>query len=155
MVGILHFQYSWQQFLYTKCQNINRKPSTSSSNTPTKRLKVEEDKHLYPSVLTDMDDEIAHERNRKLLKEEIAKPKLRFDIAQELMRRTFGKRRRWILDGENLKTTMIVEEYPLLRKPLFVSFLTTILFISFYSFSVIWPCAGDEWIQPYNALGGR
>lgn len=137
MVGILHFQYSWQQFLYTKCQNINRKPSTSSSNTPTKRLKVEEDKHLYPSVLTDMDDEIAHERNRKLLKEEIAKPKLRFDIAQELMRRTFGKRRRWILDGENLKTTMIVEEYPLLPKPLFVSFLTTILFISFYSFSVI------------------
>ena len=118
---IFHLQSSWREFLYTKCQNINRNPSASPCKPPIKRLKLDDEKHPYPSVLTNMDDDVAHERNRKLLQEEMSKPKLRHEVLQNLMARTFGKRRRWILDGEKLRTASIVEEYPLLRKPLFVS----------------------------------
>ena len=111
-------QHSWQQFLYTRCQNLNRKPATSPSKPPMKRLRIDE---KYPSVLGDMDD-VAHERNKKLLQVEASKLKLHHEIVQNLIERTFAKRRRWILDSEDLRTAVIIEEYPVLQKPLFVNF---------------------------------
>ncbi len=64
--------------IYTKCQNVNRRPSGSSASSTTKRPKVTHDFtwHSYPSLSADcIDDDTAHGRNMALLKQESAKTK--------------------------------------------------------------------------------
>ena len=87
-------QYSWQQFIYTKCQNSNRKPpgssSTESTEPPPKRPKLENRTlHNYPSIDAELEDEKSNKRNRTWLLDEVQEPNKSTARVKELMRRTF------------------------------------------------------------------
>ena len=58
-----------------------------------------------------------------LLKHEVVKGKLNIEKAKELMQQTFGMRRKSIL-SEAIPVDEICAQYPLLRKPTFVSILS-------------------------------
>ena len=93
----------WQEYIYTKCQNINRKPpsSASSEEPPVKcsRLKGRTI-YNYPSVSTEKDEE-SYKRNLDLLATEQRESNPSTTKIKELMRRTFHQRRKWILEGAN------------------------------------------------------
>ena len=84
-------QYSWQQFIYTKCQNINRKPpgssSTESTEPPPKRSKLENHTlHNYPSIDAELEDEESNKRNLTLLLDEVREPNPSTPRVKKLMR---------------------------------------------------------------------
>lgn len=88
---------------------------------PAKRAKYFDlSKHPYPSLTLSCDDDTAHERHIKLLKQENGKLKPNMESVKELMIRTFPRRRKWILDEEHLVVD-ICQEYPFLRKQTIVS----------------------------------
>ena len=76
-------------------------------------------KHTYPSLQTG-EDEVSHARNLKLLLQDFAKPKPRFDTVIELMSRTFARRRQAILDKPR-PVKDICDDFRFLRKVLYVS----------------------------------
>ena len=64
-------QHSWQEYIYTKCQN---KPETSqickceSTQPPAKHSKLEKRTlHSYPSIDVELEDEESDKRNLDLL----------------------------------------------------------------------------------------
>ena len=66
------------------------------------------------------EDDVSHSRNLKILSQEFAKSKPRFDIVTELMSRTFTRRRQVILD-EPRPVKDICDDLGFLRKVLYVS----------------------------------
>ncbi len=58
--------------IYVRCQNVNRPPPgtpTSTKKPAAKRRRIAADKHSYPSVCGDSEDEKTHEENVQSLKE--------------------------------------------------------------------------------------
>ena len=88
-----------------RCQNTNRKPKGAcgaGSAPKAKRTKTDSsEKHRYPSLAGDVDDDISNDRNIEALKEQMSKTKLNGDTIRELMKRTFYRRRLAILDDPN------------------------------------------------------
>ena len=113
-------------FIYTRCQNINRKTksarrednSEEESIKASKKNKVDPEKHSYPSLAFEAEDEV--ECNVLLMKQERAKSKPQSGSVTSLMNRTFARRRQWILD-EIKGIDEICEKYPCLSKSTFVS----------------------------------
>ena len=110
-------QWSWQQFIYTRCQNTNRKPPGSSSGgggdaSPRKRAKVLPPQSSY---------EVSYKQQVDLLKQEMGKTKPNGEIVLSLIAQTFPQRRKWILDAKPVGE--IIQQFPFLRKTAYVSFL--------------------------------
>ena len=96
------------------CQNCNQKPSIGESKP--KKPKIEEvAKHSYPRLHGEPEDQTTHDRNIKLLKEEMAKMKPNSANVKNLMSHTFLHRREWILNSE-IPVSKILEEYSCLYK---------------------------------------
>ena len=123
-LNLLLLQHSWQQYLYVKCQNINRTPGGSKTDemAPVPKRHKSEDfsKHLYPSLTAEVEDDTSNDRNKLQLVRELQKVKPQKEKLIELMRRTFGSRRKWIIDGA-ASVKEICTEYPLLKKSTHVS----------------------------------
>lgn len=77
-------------------------------------------KHLYPSLTADVEDDTSNERNKTQLHKELEKTKPSKDKITELMKRSFGSRRNWILD-EAVSVKEICTEYILLKRSAYVS----------------------------------
>ena len=101
-VLFMFLQHSWTNFIYTRCQNINRRSKHNNDedeeSRALKKTKIAPEKHTYPSLAIHNDDDVAFERNIGLLQQEMSKPKPQFSCVTSLMNRTFSKRRQWILD---------------------------------------------------------
>lgn len=113
-----------------RCQNINRKPKRKgcedSSEQKQKRSKQDcSEKHACPSLVGEVEDETSHTRNVELLKDQLTKARVDHKSVQMLMKRTFTRRRKSILDEPTL-VVYIVEEYPVFKKPSFVCVITCI-----------------------------
>ena len=117
-------QHSWTNFIYIRCQNVNRKSKGAEYGdkacTPSKKHKADPEKHAYPSLPFDAEDDTATQRNFSLLKQELSKSKPHFDSVTSLMQRTFASRRQWILDSVE-SVGQITKEYPCLSKSVYVS----------------------------------
>lgn len=90
------------------------------SATPSKKIKYDPEKHLYPPLSLDDEDEVAFKRNMALLHQELSKPKPHVATVTSLMARTFPTRRQWILDHVERVEDMI-RKYPFLAKCVYVS----------------------------------
>ena len=113
----MHMQYSWQEYIYVRCQNCNRvPPGSSKDDTPApKRSKAAAmNNHSYPSLVGEPEEETAHARNCSLLKTELRKARPDRESIFNLMERTFI-RRQWILSNL-LNMSSVIEEYPFLKK---------------------------------------
>lgn len=108
--------------MYTKCQNLNRKSvkSSSDSDAPAKRRKIDKSHHDYPSSVVEIEDDTSHQRNLDALMQEVSKSNPRSNVMKDLMKRTYGRRRQWILEEERL-VSEICADYPPLRKAPYVS----------------------------------
>jgi len=105
--GLLDFalffsqQHSWTNFIYTRCQNVNRKSKGTFHDdvacTPSKKHRPDPEKHKYPSLPLDAEDDTATERSLFLLKQELSKSKPNTDSVMSLMKHTFTYRRQQIL----------------------------------------------------------
>lgn len=116
-------QHSWTEFIYTRCQNCNRKPVSTGTVKKTVTLSEFKDefsstKHSCPSLeLTEdlEEDQIAHDRNLALLIKQFQKSKPSdTSIILKLMARTL------ILDNPS-PVPQILEKYPFLKKTKLVS----------------------------------
>ena len=114
---LIFFQHSWKQFLYTKCQNINRpSPKEKKTDKSAKKPKLDLYKHPYPAIRFSLDDDDeSHKRSLQLLKTEAGKSSPDMDKAKELMCRTFSRRRTWLLEKQ-APVKEILAEYPLLKR---------------------------------------
>ncbi len=102
---------------------MNRPPPgtpTSTKKPAAKRRRITADKHSYPSVCGDSEDEKTHEENVQSLKEELRNPSPKSDIIKPLMSKTFRKRRTDILDSSNLVSD-ICTDYPFFKTAKYVS----------------------------------
>ena len=107
-------------------KQVNKSPT--SSDLPAKRQKLDNSKHDYPSMAIEIEDDTTHKRNYDVLKQEVAKTNPKTDILMDMMKRTFGRRRLWILESEH-PVLKICEEYPPLKKAPYVSLMAlTLLF---------------------------
>ena len=82
------------------------------SATPAKKIKFDPEKHSYPPLSLDDEDEVSLKRNMVLLEQELSKPKPHSSTVTSLMGRTFLSRRQWILDHVE-KVEEIVKKYSL------------------------------------------
>lgn len=137
-------QHSWTDFIYTRCQNVNRKTKQFVADhkndmpKPSKKQKFDPEKHGYPPLCQDVEDETSLKRNISLLQQELAKAKPNFDSVASLMSRTFQNRRQWILDNtENV--VEIVKIYPFLSKSAYVSYPRLEMYCNMRLFSL---CSG-------------
>ena len=97
-----------------RCQNCNRKPSVGESKP--KRPKIQETaKHSYPHLRGEPEDEKTHDRNMKLLKQEIDNRKPNSANVKNLMSHTFIHHREWIVNSE-IAVSEVLEKYSCLRK---------------------------------------
>lgn len=79
--------------------------------------------HQYPEPLVNAEDEVSHQRNLKLLTDEMEKPRPRYDVLKDLMRRTYsGRWDAFINSGEPSSLSEYFQMYPLLKKSTFVSY---------------------------------
>lgn len=85
-----------------------------------KRVKTEPQKHSYPSLSGEPEDDTTHSRNLTLLQEEMDKLKPSNKNVKNLMTRTFLNRREWILNSE-VAISKIIEVYPCLEHVTYVS----------------------------------
>lgn len=105
-----------------RCQNCNRRP-TSTTNEPKPKKKKTASNHLYAALVGEPEDEVTHGRNMDLLNSEWLKykdKKATDSGVKDLMSRTFLHRREWILHSEH-PVSEIIEEYPCLSRVSFVS----------------------------------
>ena len=126
----MHLQHSWKWYLYNRCQNVNREVTTQESEDGGARRKsiklTSKNKHAYPCIPDNADDEASFGKHLDMLTSELAKPAHRQSSShlQELMRRTFAMRRQWILedhDDADGPVRQIITKYPLLTKATYVS----------------------------------
>ena len=98
------------------------KEEASGDGSSRKSLKVAStSKHAYPCIPQDADDDSSFGKHLDMLTSELAKPTNRQKSShlQELMRRTFSKRRQWILEDKDESdgpVHQIITKYPLLKK---------------------------------------
>ena len=98
-------QESWQGFIYIRSQNLNRKAPGTPSSTPApkrKKIVIDLEKHSYPSVSGESEDEATHEENVQTLQEELQKPRPKPETVKFLMAQTFRSRRGEIVDDPKL-----------------------------------------------------
>ena len=106
--------------MYTRSHNINKKKPDASP--PKKKLKLEDTrKHEYPSIPASADDETSKRRNIELLKEECKKSNLCKESIKGLMARTYATRRLAILNSEYSTTSVIMKDFPILKRCTYVS----------------------------------
>lgn len=111
-------QNSWKQFIYARCQNVNRKGGQPGTLSP-KRIKVEAEKHVYAELDFESDDSVSVERNSELLRKEMAKHKPKAEVVKRLIKRTLKARRQTVMDG--CRPEEVLEKYPHLKKANYVS----------------------------------
>ena len=115
------FQSSWKWFIYTRAQNVNRK-TTEDDEHPKKRSTLDSvQKHYYPPIPPYANDEISDDRNMRLLKEEWGKTKQVTESIKELFIRTHAVRRSLILGSEHSSVCNILQEFPMLKRSMYVS----------------------------------
>lgn len=114
--------HSWQHFIYNKCQNINRKP-TSPAGPSSKRPKLAT-AHRYPTI-DNGEDEASYLRNIDLMNKELKEVRPSVAKLKEFMLRTFADRRSWIV-GSAVSAKVIWTRFPLLKKANYVSWIATI-----------------------------
>lgn len=86
------------------------------SEPKLKRPKVEDpEKHVYPSLEGEVEDDTTHRRNMSLLTEELEKSKPLLEKVKNLMKRTFMTRREKILNSSKSVREMVME-YPFVKK---------------------------------------
>ena len=85
-----------------------------------KRVNTEPQKHSYPSLSGEPEDDTTHSRNLALLQEEMDKLKPSNKNVKNLMTRTFLNWREWILNSE-AAISQIIEVYPCLELVIYVS----------------------------------
>ena len=118
-------QDSWQQFLYDKCHNINRKKKPSEhEQPPAKKVCSISSVHSYPRIEEgegEEDDE-AYRRNVSKMEKELSLPKQKQSPStlKDLMKRTFPQRRKWVLE-DAVSSEEIWTNFPLLKNASFVS----------------------------------
>ena len=137
LIVFIFLKYSWAEFIYTRCQNVNRKSkyavqSDDVPSSPSKKSKIDPEKHAYPPLSLDAEDKTSLDRNITLLQQELAKARPHFESVASLMERTFISRRQWILDNAESVGT-IIEKYPFLAKSLYVRHFLAILDATFTS----------------------
>ncbi len=110
-----NMQDSWAQFLYTRCQNINRVSDSAPGPAPKRAKLRSTERHNYASVSIPEDDEEANRRNVANLKHEVLKGTSRLEAVKSLACRTFPLRRRHILEDQPRVETLI-EKFPHLKK---------------------------------------
>ena len=86
-----------------------------------KKRRLNEEKHPYPVIPPNAEDEISVSRNERSLQEETEKAKPNPQKLKELMARTLPNRVEWIR-SECPPLSAILEKYPLLKKASYVSF---------------------------------
>ena len=116
-------QHSWKWFIYTRTQNVN-KGARSHLGPSKKKRKVESiDRHAFPKIAKDAEDEISYERHMKRLEEEMDKPRPSTSVLKDLMARTTKHRSFWIRDTTDTPTLQeVFSKAPLLKKSAYVSF---------------------------------
>ncbi len=117
--GMCIFQNSWRQYIYVRCQNINRKYSRATPE-PKRQKAAPCVAHSYVEISINQDDQVAHERNTDHLKKEIEKPKHKVDVIKELIRRTLKNRRDMVLSGD-VRPAELLLYFPHLKKANYVS----------------------------------
>ena len=80
-------------------------------------------KHPYCSFSTEIEDDTTHDRNLTLLKKEVMQVKVRLDVLKDLMKRTYGRRRKWIMDGYDSVKHVCSEYSPLKKAPIVSAFI--------------------------------
>ena len=85
-----------------------------------KRVKTDPQKHSYPSLSGEPEDDTTHFRNLTLLQEEMDKLKPSNKNLNNLMTRIFLNWREWILNSE-VTISQIIEVYPCLERVTYVS----------------------------------
>ena len=119
-----HFslQHSWKYFIYTRCQNVNRKGPAPG----VPRLKREKNFRGLTSFHTCMppnaDDDVSSQRNLELLDDELRKSKPRPEVVKQLLKRTFAIRWEKFIDDENATLSDYLEKYSVLTKASYVSY---------------------------------
>lgn len=113
--------YSWQQFIYNKCQNINRKPPGSSPGSSVKRPKLSTTVHRYPTI-EGGEDEASFKQNIDLMNKELMEHRPAVAKLKEYMTKTFAQRRHWIVSSA-ISAQQVWSKFPLLRKASHVSIL--------------------------------
>lgn len=93
--------------------------SDDTCNIPSKKTKIDPERHSYPPLSLEVEDEMCIQRNMTLLKQELLKSKLHFDSVASLMHRTFPLRRQSILENVD-SVAEIIQKYPFLSKSVYV-----------------------------------
>ena len=114
------FQSSWKWFIYTRSQNVNRK---TDDGPPRKKSKLESvKKHDYPTLPPpSANDEESDDRNMRRLLEEWGKNVQVTETIKDLFVRTHYLRRALILGSEYSSASGILQEFPMLKRCMYVS----------------------------------
>lgn len=107
-------------------RNVSQEESEDGSEVRKSIKLANKNKHAYPCIPDNADDEASFGKHLDMLTSELAKPAHRQNSShlQELMRRTFSKRREWILEDKDEgdgPVKQIITKYPLLAKAVYVS----------------------------------
>ena len=70
--------------MYTRCNNVNRKPGFHSDTPHPKRRKFESQKHVYAALDFECDDDVSTKQNTEFLMKEVSKPKPKSTTVKEL-----------------------------------------------------------------------
>lgn len=121
--NVATFQTSWKWFIYTRSQNVNRKPSDDDDAGPSKKKSKLDSlqKHDYPPIPPYANDEISNERNMHLLKEERGRTKQVTESIKELFIRTHAVQRSLILSAEYTSACSVLQKFPMLKRSMYVS----------------------------------
>lgn len=90
---------------------------SDSDGEPAKKMKAV-NRHLYPALVPDADDDTSNSRNMTLLEEEIGKQEPNQESLKMLMCHTYCARRPTILESE---FKVMLKRYPVLKKSAYVS----------------------------------
>jgi len=82
---------------------------------PKKKMKLSSNKHYYPSIPHNADDDESHKRSMQRLEDELAKPKPTPEVIKSLLARTFPWRRSKLLNGE-ISISSIFQDIKVLKK---------------------------------------
>lgn len=94
-------------------------PCKKAGEPPEKRKKKDQN-HYYPALGSCEEDEESYSRNIALLQKELQNKRPNSSAIKSLMVRTFSERRKEVLDGGKMVSTLC-EEYPFLKRETYVS----------------------------------
>lgn len=108
---------------------------------PRKRLKLASDraKHFYAPMHAE--DAVSYERNLSLLNQELSKPRPRVEVLKDLMGRTFANRFDALINSSDPVTASDhITKFPLLKKPIYVSYVAITLSYDYSNMACIILC---------------